>query len=267
MPRPTEFRSGMRALIGHTGFVGSNLLRAGGFDAVFNSRNFRDMAGQRFDEVVCAGVAAAKWIANREPEADRAGIAALTDVLSQADIGRFVLISTIDVYPDPSMAVDEAFDPAGHPNHAYGTNRLALEKWVSARYLDHLIVRLPALFGPGLKKNAVFDLLHNNEVEKISPDGRFQFYPVRRLAADIATAASAGLKLVNLFAEPVAMRTIIERHFPDATLGRASTSAPSYRLTTQHGRLFGGDDRYMLTSDAVLAALADFVRDERAGVR
>jgi hypothetical protein len=257
----------MRALIGHTGFVGSNLRRAGGFDSMFNSSNYRDMAGRRFDEVVCAGLAAAKWIANSAPETDRAAIAALTDVLSQADIGRFVLISTIDVYPDPSMAVDEDFDPAGHPNHAYGTNRLALEKWVGLHHPDHLIVRLPALFGPGLKKNALFDLLHRNSVEKINPNGRFQFYPVGRLSADIATAAAAGLKLVNLFTEPVAMSSIIERHFPDAAVGQASTAAPSYRLTTRHGRLFGGDDQYVLSSDAVLAALANFVSEERARLR
>ena len=191
----------------------------------------------------------------------------MTDVLSQADIGRFVLISTIDVYPDPSMAVDEDFDPAGHPNHAYGTNRLALEKWVGLHHPDHLIVRLPALFGPGLKKNALFDLLHRNSVEKINPNGRFQFYPVGRLSADIATAAAAGLKLVNLFTEPVAMSSIIERHFPDAAVGQASTAAPSYRLTTRHGRLFGGDDQYVLSSDAVLAALANFVSEERARLR
>ena len=225
------------------------------------------MSGRRFDEVVCAGVAAAKWIANSVPEADRAAIAALTDVLSQADIGRFVLISTIDVYPDPSMAVDEAFDPAQHPNHAYGTNRLGLEKWVGLHHPDHLIVRLPALFGPGLKKNALFDLLRNKSLEKINPDGQFQFYPVGRLSADIATAAAADLKLVNLFTEPVAMRSIIERHFPDAAVGRASTAAPRYRLTTRHGRLFGGDDRYVLSSDAVLASLANFVSEERARLR
>ena len=257
----------MRALIGHTGFVGSNLRRAGGFDSMFNSSNYRDMAGQRFAEVVCAGVAAAKWVANSAPEADRAAIAALTDVLSQAHIGRFVLVSTIDVYPDPAMAVDETFDPAGQPNHAYGTNRLALEKWVAARHPDHLIVRLPALFGPGLRKNALFDLLHDNSVEKINPAGRFQFYPVKRLAMDIATAAAVDLRLVNLFTEPVAMSTIIERQFPDAPVGPASTPAPDYHLTTRHGRLFGGDDRYVLSGDAVLASIADFVSEERARLR
>jgi nucleoside-diphosphate-sugar epimerase len=252
-----------RALIGHTGFVGSNLLRRGGFDATFNSRNFRDLAGQHYDEVVCAGVSAAKWIANRAPEADQTAIAALTDVVAQAAIGRFVLISTIDVYPDPSLAIDETADPTGQPNHAYGVNRLALEAWVASRYPDHLIVRLPALFGPGLKKNALFDLLHNNQVDKINPASSFQWYPVDRLSGDIATAAEAGLRLVNLFTEPVDTRTIIDRHFPKARVGPPTEPAPRYGLRTRHGRHFGGDEHYMMAGDAVLASMADFIAEER----
>ena len=43
----------MKALIGYTGFVGSNLQRAARFDALFNSRNYRAMADCNFDLVVC----------------------------------------------------------------------------------------------------------------------------------------------------------------------------------------------------------------------
>ena len=256
-----------RALIGHTGFVGSNLLSRGGFDATFNSRNFRELAGRHFDEVVCAGVSAAKWIANQAPEADRSAIAALTDVLAQTAIGRFVLISTIDVYPDASKAFDESYDLTGQPNHAYGSNRLALEAWVAARYADRLIVRLPALFGPGLKKNVIFDLLHNNQVGNINPASSFQWYPVDRLTGDIEKAATAGLQLVNLFTEPVATRAILDRHFPDAKVGQPKEPAPRYDLRTRHGRHFGGDDHFMMSGEAVLASMADFIAAERRGAR
>jgi hypothetical protein len=184
-------------------------------------------------------------------------------VLGQTAIGRFVLISTIDVYPDPSKALDESYDPTGQPNHAYGTNRLALEAWVAARYTDHLIVRLPALFGPGLKKNVLFDLLHNNQVANINPAGSFQWYPVNRLAGDLAKAAAAGLQLVNLFTEPVATRTILDRHFPEAKVGQPKEPAPRYDLRTRHGRHFGGDERYMMAGEAVLASMADFIAAER----
>ena len=57
------------ALIGYTGFVGSNLLRQRPFDACFNSSNIDQIAGRSFDLVVCCGARAEKWKANADPEA------------------------------------------------------------------------------------------------------------------------------------------------------------------------------------------------------
>ena len=62
------------ALIGYTGFVGSNLARQLRFDATYNTSNIESIAGEEFDLLVCAGVRAEKWIANANPDADRAGI-------------------------------------------------------------------------------------------------------------------------------------------------------------------------------------------------
>ena len=111
-------------LIGHTGFVGGTLARAASFDACFNSTNVDALRGQRFDLLVCAGVSAVKWLANKEPEGDRAGIARLTDALAEAEVGELVLISTIDVYPDPSVSGDEAMPIEPARNHAYGPSGL-----------------------------------------------------------------------------------------------------------------------------------------------
>lgn len=46
----------MNALIGHTGFVGSNLREQHEFDVFFNSRNIEEIKGGEFDLLVCAGV-------------------------------------------------------------------------------------------------------------------------------------------------------------------------------------------------------------------
>ena len=88
------------ALIGHTGFVGGTLDRAGWpFAARYNSRNIESMRGESFKTVICAGVSAVKWKANREPEADWARIERLINVLETIEVERFVLISTVDVSP------------------------------------------------------------------------------------------------------------------------------------------------------------------------
>ena len=255
----------MRALVGHTGFVGSNLLEAGGYDATFNSKNFRELAGRSFDEVVCAGVSAAKWIANREPEADRAAIQALTAALAEARIGRFVLISTIDVYPDPSLPEDESADLSGRDAHAYGKHRRELEEWVRDRYRDRLIARLPALYGRGLKKNAIYDLLHDNQVSSINPAGVFQWYGVSRLARDLSTAAAARLDLVNLFTAPLAMSEIIDAHFPGAAVGPARQPAPIYRLRTRHASAFGMEGPYIESAEQVRRGVASYVAAARRG--
>jgi len=254
----------MRALIGHTGFVGSNLLRCRTFDATFNSRNSQEVEGQSFDEVVCAGVSAAKWIANREPDADRAALQDLMRTFEAANIRRFVLISTIDVYPDPSEPLDEDATLHGLANHAYGTNRYELETWVRHRFADYLIVRLPALFGPGLKKNALYDLLNSNAIDRINPAGVFQWYPVTKLATDLDVASTAGLRLVNLFTAAIAMTTVIERFFPGAPVGAARTPAPHYALRTRHAELFGGRNGVIMDESQVLGAMATFIEAERA---
>ncbi len=39
----------MRALIGHTGFVGSNLLKQAEFDRCYNSKNIEEIVDEQFE--------------------------------------------------------------------------------------------------------------------------------------------------------------------------------------------------------------------------
>jgi hypothetical protein len=251
------------ALIGYTGFVGGTLMRGKEFDALYNSRNIADIAGRSFDLVVCAGVSAAKWLANRQPEADRAAIASLTQCLDQIEAREFVLISTIDVYPDPSLPLDEshAIDPAA--THAYGRHRCELEQWVRRRFPLSRVVRLPALFGQGLRKNALYDLLNDNLVGSIDPNGVYQWYPIRRIARDLEIVRRADLRLVNMFTEPVGMGEIIAAFFPAARTGRPTAAAPRYALQTKHGPLFGGGDGFIMRKSDVLRDMEHFIAAEQ----
>ncbi len=251
-------------LVGHTGFVGSTLLHHAAFDACYNSKNVESLATERFGLLVCAGVSAVKWQANRDPAADQVAIDRLTAALDRAEAAELILISTIDVYPDPAAGGTEGtpIDPAA--NHAYGRHRYALENWCRQRFPKVLVVRLPALFGPGLRKNAVFDLLQGHCLGNINPAAAFQWYPLERLWADIAVARRAGLDLVNLFPEPLPMHAIIDAAFPGAPTGPTRHPAPRYDMHTCHGRLFGGDARYMMDASASLTALCRFVQDVRS---
>ncbi|WP_150465675.1 NAD-dependent epimerase/dehydratase family protein [Francisella sp. SYW-2] len=149
------------ALIGFTGFVGSNLMDQYNFNAVYNSKNIQDIEGENINILICAGVSAVKWMANQNPEFDNKNILKLQNHLKKTKIKHLVLISTVDIYDTP-INVNEDSTPNTSKQDAYGKNRYALENWARSQtnILKCTVVRLPALFGKGLKKNLIFDIMN-----------------------------------------------------------------------------------------------------------
>lgn len=253
-----------RALIGHTGFVGGNLLRQGRYSELYNSTNIETIAGRSFELVVSAGCRAAKWIANKEPAADHASVARLMGTLERVRAERFVLISTIDVYPQP-IEVDETLAPALVDLEPYGKHRLELEQFVRARFQNALIVRLPGLFGVGLKKNAIYDLLHQNRLDLVHQDGQFQFYDLERIEADVERGLGAGLEVVNFVTEPVTIREVGRAGFGLEMDNALPPPAPRYDVRTRHARVWGRSGHYLASAPEVLTGIRRFVDRERAG--
>ena len=144
-------------LVGSTGFVGGNLMAAHTFADVCHSTDIAARYGTAPDLCVYAGVPAAMFLANADPEADLAVMAAARENLRKIAPKKLVLISSIAVYAD-SRGKDESDEPQPADLAAYGRNRLQLEHWVREDFPDALIVRLPALYGKGLRKNFLFDL-------------------------------------------------------------------------------------------------------------
>lgn len=251
-----------RALFGHTGFVGSNLARQASFDHCFNRANIAASAGSRFELVVCCAAPAAKWLANREPEADAANLRDLMTSLAAIEADRFVLVSTVDVYPVPAC-VDETTDieAGGHP---YGRNRLQLERFIGDRFSDATVVRLPALFGPGLKKNLLYDLLAERPLSFTHPSSTFQFWNVERLWDVVGTALGLGVRLLNVTAEPVrAARVAGEVFGRDLGQPPAGTEKQEYDVRSIHAHHWGSDDGYLYHADQVLDELRAFVAAQR----
>jgi hypothetical protein len=251
------------ALIGHTGFVGSNLLRQRPFASTYNSTSIDTIDGQSFTEIVCAGVIAVKWWANQNADEDLRRIQNLIGHLDRTECERFTLISTVDVYGD-CQGVTEDTPVQRDGLHAYGDNRAYLEDYVRNRFKSSLIMRLPALFGPGLKKNAIYDLLHDNRLSYIHPNSTFQWYSLARLAADLDVAWSQHFNVINLSVEPVAMSAIAERFFPGKTLGGDAVQPGHYDMMSKHAAAFGGRDGYVVTADAMMDALGDFLQSQDA---
>ena len=121
----------------------------------------------------------------------------------------------------------------------------------------------PALFGTGLRKNALYDLIHGNQVEKINPATAFQWYPMSRLWSDIERVSTLELPLVNLFTEPVATQDIVDAFFFGARTAAPSQPAPRYDVGTRYAEPMGGRGHYLLSATECLGEIARFVAAER----
>lgn len=249
------------ALIGFSGFVGTTLLKQAPFRTLYRSTNIGDIKGNVFDTVVCAGAPAQKWIANQNPEDDRKKIEDLIAHLKSMTCRTFILISTVDVFKNP-RGVDESTPVDEFEVHAYGLHRRLLEKFVEDHFPRHLIVRLPGLVGPGLRKNVIYDFLNDNNLQAIDSRGVFQFYPMVNLWPDIKIALNAGLKLIHLTAEPVSVSDISEQGF-GKLFDQLTVNTPAiYDLRSLHGHIFNASGCYQYSRRETIQAVRAYAQSE-----
>ena len=191
-------------LVGSTGFVGGNLLAAHPFDAAYHSTDVQNGFGRDNGLVVYAGVPAAMYLANADPAADLAVMAAARENLRRLAPKKVVLISSICVFAD-SRGKTEADEPTPEGLAPYGANRLQLERWVREDWPDALIVRLPALYGKGLKKNFLYDL-HTITPALLRPDKYRQLAAESELVRIGYEDAGNGFYKLSGKADPAALR-------------------------------------------------------------
>ena len=117
-------------LVGSTGFVGGNLLAKHTFAAACHSSDITAQYGTRPDLCVYAGVPAAMFLANADPEADLAVMCAARENIRQIAPKRLVLISSIAVLADSRGVYEDSPAQDTEALPAYGKNRLQLERWV-----------------------------------------------------------------------------------------------------------------------------------------
>lgn len=205
----------MKVLFGSTGLVGQALQEQTTFDRLYSSKNFRDIAllENCINHLVLCCLPATKWKVNQDPLADLQNIFAIADALEGLNPRYVTLISTIDVYGPSASSMTECHQtPLIAPS--YGGNRLLFEtiarNWFSRSTVQ--IIRLPAVYHRLIKKNILFDLIHDHETEKINANSCYQWYPLDRLWLDIEQCPLAGT--INLFPAPIETLAIMEQFFP-----------------------------------------------------
>ena len=246
------------AIIGYSGFVGSNLILQSHYDYFYNSKNIDDIQEKNFDLLVCSGAYAAKWIANREPAQDWENIQYLINCLRKVTSKKVILISTVDVYISP-REVDEDTPIVLEGLHPYGKHRRELEVFIQDNF-DSLIIRLPGLFGLGLKKNIIYDFLHKNMLNNIHKDSFFQFYNLDHIWQDIQIGIKQNLNLINFATEPTSVAEVAMEAFGFEFTNQPEQTPGFYDMRTKYNHLFSGNKLgYIYEKNQVLQELKQFI--------
>lgn len=190
-------------LVGYTGFVGGNLRDQLYFDEYINRVNLESLRGRHMGTVYFAAMPGSMWHANSHATDDFAALQLYWNVLKTVHADKFVLISSMNVYGN-ARHVTELDSPK--PITVYGQHRLLLEQLVTQRFDCTFVVRLPGLFGPHLKKNAIYDVAHGHRLEFVNLAAVYQWYDLQWLSDDMAMLWSARKThslIVNITTPPV----------------------------------------------------------------
>jgi len=249
------------SLIG-TGFVGYNIFHQAdeGID-LYNTSNIAGLYGKEYDLVIVAAPGGSKFVANKFPDEDRFGVGAIVTYLNSAKgIKKVVLISTIEVYSDKNK-IDESGEIDESQLDDYGRSRRLLEKTIIEEYGNPLIIRLPILFGENLKKNFIYDLIHNERLEYINPDDELPVYNLEYLWNDILTCLDCEIDVVNMVSEPTKIDEITKEIFNIELSKNESLPLRKYDIRSKHAHLWG-PEHYMESKKEMMYDLLKFVEKQ-----
>lgn len=223
----------IKALVGYTGYVGSSH-NLEGFDYLINSTNIETYAGKSVDLLVVAAGDARKWFANQNPNADFNKILELYRALKKIKARHVILYSTVDVLDTSMGAADE--DSNFYSCQPYGRNRLLLELLVSQHFDKVQVIRLPGLFGDGLKKNIIYDVKNNRteQFKNYNPLSKYQFFNVKFVDSLIEKVIESNLPLVHITSEPISVEELLNQIAPDyLTLLNINADKVDYKLESK----------------------------------
>lgn len=248
----------MKILVGDTGLVGTTLKENITFDLKFNSKNIQELQYVKNDNItiyICC-LPATKWLVDRDIGSDIKNINSIINIISKLTYKKIILISTIDVYCNSPQLSDEE-TTIQVKNLSYGINRYYFELLIKnlCIYEDLKIFRLPALFNKHIKKNILFDLIYDNNVDQINSNSMFQWYNLNSLFSDILYYSNNNpdREIFNLFPEPLETSEIIKL-FPK------HVGKPQYKDRSVYNfKTNLTESGYLRTKESVLKELKEFI--------
>jgi len=154
------------ALIGASGFVGrafEHVLRKSGTHQVVSvtRASFDDLSKEEYDLIIHTAMPSKRWWAMNHPLDDFDATVGLTaKILYQWKFKKLLLVSSVSA----RIQLD----------HPYGRHKYLAEELVLKQTANHLVCRLGGLYGAGLDKGVIFDMMQGNQVF-MTPDSAFNY--------------------------------------------------------------------------------------------
>lgn len=231
-------------IIGGRGYVGSGFARycraRGVPHQVITRENYDELAGTSCDVLVNANGNSRKYLADRAPLVEfNQSVRSVAVSLAAFKAGSYVLISTGDIYDDPSGpdTTNEDREPDLGRISRYGLHKSLAERLVMGGHPDWLVVRAGGFVGPGIKKNAVFDILTGAKIW-LSPASELQFIHTDHAAEiimGIVEKGGAGRQIVNFGGQGTV--NLGELHAAVGSSGVFDPTAPTIRFELSLAKL------------------------------
>jgi nucleoside-diphosphate-sugar epimerase len=261
--------SGPVFVLGGNGFVGSayvRLLQSQGVPVeIIDRDNYAAMKGRRCAVLINANGNSSKPAAERDPIWDfDASTRSVVYSLGDFPADRYVMLSSGSVYPETATAAQTGEDQAidGARLGRYGLHKLLAEQAVRGIHKSWLVIRMGNFVGPGLKKNAIFDILGEGQIW-LAPQSELQFIHTDNAAQLVWSLVEKGVEnnIVNLSGEGVVRLADVHTHAASKALFREGAPVHRFELSMEKLKSLVGDA--LPSSVSGVTAFVDAVRSGR----
>lgn len=185
-------------LLGHRGVIGSAVaayLRTAGIPYIgIDRESYAAHRGARAEILINAAGSSDRRAARSDPYGDfRENVVETAAILFDLPAERYVHVSTVGVYArlaeHAATSETAEIDPAALD--PYGCHKAVAEVLVRRYARRWVLLRLGPIVGPGLRKNAIFDLVHSRRLY-VHPDSRLPYIhtaEVARIAWELREAS------------------------------------------------------------------------------
>lgn len=242
------------ALIGYSGFIGSNLINLRKNFDLYNSKNIKRIKLKSYNSIYCAGTYSKIWLAKKNPNKDKKNLDNLISNLTKVKAKNFFLISTCEVFGKQKKTFENLKIKENY-KYAYGYNRLNLEKFIEKKFLNHFILRLPIVYGKNFSKNFLYDLINSKNLEQINGNDTVQIYNVANLKKHLKYVEKNKIKKINLSSKPLKIKYIAKKFFNIKL--RCNKKFRVINMKSIYGKNKG---HYFLSGNKTLKDLKNFLR-------